>query len=177
MAKTLVLTFIADDRPGLVECLAETIAAEGGNWLESKMANLAEKFAGIVKIEIPETVGDKASSVEMALTALNEKGFHLTISLTHGTPEVEGAQFEILLEGLDHPGIVRDISSCLTEHGASIEEMETETRDTPISGGSLFCARVRVRLPVGLDKEKIRHSLELLSSELMVDITIDEVAA
>ena len=117
------------------------------------------------------------SSVEMALTALNEKGFHLTISLTHGTPEVEGAQFEILLEGLDHPGIVRDISSCLTEHGASIEEMETETRDTPISGGSLFCARVRARLPVALDKEKIRHSLELLSSELMVDITIDEVAA
>lgn len=31
MAKTLVLTFIADDRPGLVDRLSETVAEAGGN--------------------------------------------------------------------------------------------------------------------------------------------------
>ncbi len=44
----LVLTLIGPDRPGLVEAVAEPIAAHGGNWLESRMAHLAGQFAGIV---------------------------------------------------------------------------------------------------------------------------------
>ncbi len=174
MAKTFVLTFVADDRPGLVERLSETIAAEGGNWLESRMAHLAEKFAGIARIEISDT---NVSSLKDALTALDEKGFHLTISLVEGSVTTGGQQFEINLEGLDHPGIVRDISHCLKKHGTSIEEMETETREVPISGGTLFRARVRVRFPAGLSEEDLRQSLELLSGELMVDITLGEVGS
>jgi glycine cleavage system regulatory protein len=173
MAKTFVLTFIADDRPGLVERLSETIAAEGGNWLESRMAHLAEKFAGIARIEISDA---NVSSLKDALTALDEKGFHLTVSSAEGSATTEGHQFEINLEGLDHQGIVRDISHCLKTHGASIEEMETETQDVPMSGGTLFRARVRVRLPAGLSEEDLRNSLELLSGALMVDITLGEVS-
>ena len=81
MAKTFVLTFVADDKPGLVERLSESIAAEGGNWLESKMAHLAEKFAGIARIEISDA---KVSSLQTALRSLEEQGFHLTISLAEG---------------------------------------------------------------------------------------------
>ena len=44
----LVLTVIGDDRPGLVEQLAAAISEHRGNWLESSMAHLAGKFAGIV---------------------------------------------------------------------------------------------------------------------------------
>ena len=174
MAKTFVLTFVADDKPGLVERLSESIAAEGGNWLESKMAHLAEKFAGIARIEISDA---KVSSLKTALRALEEKGFHLTISLAEGVTSSEGQQFEITLEGLDHPGIVREISHCLSEHGTSIEEMETETLEAPMSGGTLFRAQVRVRFPAGLSEEELRQSLELLSGELMVDITLGEVGA
>jgi hypothetical protein len=43
----------AEDRPGLVEKLSEAVTEEGGNWLESRMAHLAEMFAGIVRVEIP----------------------------------------------------------------------------------------------------------------------------
>ena len=49
----LILTAIGDDRPGLVEELATAISAHGGNWLESSMAHLSGKFAGIVKVAIP----------------------------------------------------------------------------------------------------------------------------
>ena len=42
----LVLTLIGPDRPGLVEAVAEVVARHGGNWLESRMAHLAGKFAG-----------------------------------------------------------------------------------------------------------------------------------
>ena len=43
----LVLTFVGDDRPGLVNAIAEAIAASGATWLESRSAELAGKFAGI----------------------------------------------------------------------------------------------------------------------------------
>ena len=76
MAKTLVLTFIADDRPGLVDRLSETVAAAGGNWLESRMAHLAEKFAGIAMVEIP---AGKVAALKKALAVLEDEGFHLTV--------------------------------------------------------------------------------------------------
>ena len=171
MAKTFVLTFIADDKPGLVERLSQTVAAEGGNWLESRMAQLAEKFAGIVRIEISDT---NVASLEHALTALGETGFHLTISLAKGVVRPENPRLEIALEGMDRPGIVREISSCLKEFGASIEEMITESEEAPVSGGTLFRAHIRIRLPTDLGKEDLQHSLEKLSGEMMVDITLSE---
>ena len=36
MGKTFVLTFIAEDRPGLVERLSDVVTTRGGNWLESQ---------------------------------------------------------------------------------------------------------------------------------------------
>ena len=53
MANFLVLTVIADDKPGIVEQLSATIARNGGNWLESRMAHMAGKFAGILRVAIP----------------------------------------------------------------------------------------------------------------------------
>ena len=54
MKTNLVLTVIADDKPGLVESLAQTIALNSGNWLESSMSQLAGKFAGILRISVAD---------------------------------------------------------------------------------------------------------------------------
>ena len=53
MGTFLVLTVIGEDRPGLVEALSETVAVHGGNWLESRMAHLAGRFAGLARVEVP----------------------------------------------------------------------------------------------------------------------------
>ena len=47
MQTSFIITFIGDDRPGLVEQLSAAIEQSGGNWLESRMSHLAGKFAGI----------------------------------------------------------------------------------------------------------------------------------
>ena len=54
MTSNLVLTVIADDKPGLVESLSQTIAANSGNWLESSMSQLAGKFAGILRVSVAD---------------------------------------------------------------------------------------------------------------------------
>ena len=50
--KSFVLSFVAMDRPGLVEKLPQTLTVAGGNWLESRMARLAEKFDDIALLDI-----------------------------------------------------------------------------------------------------------------------------
>ncbi len=173
MGKTLVLTFIAKDRPGLVEKLSETVTEEGGNWLDSRMAHLAEKFAGIARIEVP---GDKVSSLKSALTALEAEGFRVTVEEATAAAPPGGPVFSLDLVGPDHPGIVRDISHCLAEHGVSVEEMETDIRGAPMGGGSLFYAQARVCIPASLSEEELRQALEALAAALMVDITLREEA-
>ncbi|UCH75129.1 MAG: hypothetical protein JSU82_04580 [Rhodospirillales bacterium] len=181
MQKTLVLTFIADDRPGLVERLSETVATEGGNWLDSRMAHLAEKFAGIARIEID---GNKVSALKTALSALEEEGFHLTVEETSGAPGTparapvkepassKGALYTLDLVGPDQPGILRDITHCLAERGVSVEDMDTDIREAPMSGGLMFYAEAQVRVPAGLSGDELRHALEALAGSLMVDITL-----
>ena len=54
MATPFVFTFVGADQPGLVEQLSQTVAEHGGNWLESRMSELAGQFAGIVKVEVSQ---------------------------------------------------------------------------------------------------------------------------
>jgi len=171
MGTTFVLTFITDDRPGLVQKLSDAVTGHGGNWLESRMAHLAGKFAGVARIEVP------ADGVVALKAALEAQGFRLAIEETAAGAEPAGVMLALDLVGPDQPGIVRDISRCLAERAVSVEEMETDIRVSPMGGGPLFYARARVRAPADLDADELRRALEGLSAALMVDITLREEPA
>jgi glycine cleavage system regulatory protein len=173
MGKTLILTFIARDKPGLVERLSGTVAQEDGNWLESRMVHLAEKFAGVARIEIS---GDKVEDLKTALSALDTEGFHLTIEEAKDTVLPDGPVLNLELVGPDQPGILRDISHCLAAHGVSVEEMDTDIRGAPMGGGTFFYAWARVRVPAHLSENALRQALEALAGALMVDITLGDAA-
>ena len=170
--QTLVLTFIAKDRPGLVERLSRTVAEQGGNWLESRMAQLADSFAGIARVGI--AVG-QADTLRDALLALDEDGLHLVVEASQDAPsepQPAGLMMQLDLIGADQPGIVRDISLCLASHGVSVEDMTTNIEDAPVGTGVLFRARARVRGPARLDESVLRDALKEMAGALMVDITL-----
>ena len=173
MRQTFVLTFIADDRPGLVDRLSQAVIKAGGNWLESRLAHLSGKFAGIARIEIPD---DRVMTFKDALAALETEGFRLTIEETTVVALPGAIALTIDLVGQDQPGIVHQISRCLAERGLSVEEMETDIREAPMGGGTLFYAKVGVRGPANLDQEDLRQALERLSAALMIDIKLHEAS-
>jgi glycine cleavage system regulatory protein len=76
MMASLVLTLIGQDRPGLVNSLSEQIAAFDGNWLESRMARLAGKFAGILLVSVPEA---NVEALTNALRGLESQGLRVTV--------------------------------------------------------------------------------------------------
>ena len=171
MRKSIVLTVLGDDRPRIVETLAEHVLAAGANWEESRMARLAGKFAGVLRVSVD---ADQASSLAARLSAGQQD---LTVVVTEaaettGAASVEGRLLRIELVGDDHPGIVRDISRALAAAGANIEELESAVESAPMSGELLFRARALVRVPAAVTFDDLRSQLEALASELMVDLDV-----
>ncbi len=170
MAETLIISFIAHDRPGIVEQLSEIVTSHGGNWLESRMANLADMFAGVARISIGEADADQ---VMRAFNSLQAEGFQLTVRPAGRPPSASGANMTFEVVGPDHPGIVHDLTRTIAGLGASVEEMETRIDGAPVGGGVLFYARTRVRLPDNLSEDDFRDALEQRADALIVDIVID----
>lgn len=168
---TLVITVIGDDRPGLVSELAAVVADQGGSWGRSQLAELAGKFAGIVTVDLP---ADKVADLTAALEGL-EGALETSVHEVDGPATLHEPQEQYTLElvGNDRPGIVREISTVLAQHGVSIEELDTWTSPTPESGGELFEAVITVRVEPGADTDldAVRAALESLADELMVDLS------
>ena len=168
----LVLTVVGDDRAGLVAALADVVTAHGGNWEHSQLAELAGTFAGIVVVSVPD---DRASDLVAALDQLDGL---LKVTAHPGVGEPSPAkprELSVDVLGNDHPGIIRDISAVLSRHGVSIENLTSESREAPMSGGRLFEAQVLARVPDGADPAAIKADLERLATELLVDITLGDV--
>jgi glycine cleavage system regulatory protein len=166
----LVLTLIGPDRPGIVEAVAEPIAAHGGNWLESRMAHLAGQFAGILRVEVPD---DRAAGLVEALRRLEERGLRVTVETGPRPPATSGRRLLVVdLVGLDRPGIVREISHVLAERGVNIEELTTDRSAAAMSGEMLFRSRARVHVPAKVDAAELRARLEKVATDLMVQVSL-----
>lgn len=164
----LVLTVVGDDRAGLVAALATVVSAHGGNWEQSRLAELAGTFAGMVEVSVPD-----ARSAEL-VEALGELDGLLKITTHPGTdlPAPVWRSVELNVLGNDHPGIVRDVTDVLNQHRLSIEKLATRIIDAPMAGGRLFEATVVARLPQEVDPEALTADLERLAAEILVDISL-----
>ncbi|MCM2333431.1 MAG: ACT domain-containing protein [Anaeromyxobacteraceae bacterium] len=169
---SLILTILGADRPGLVEALAAPIAAHGGNWLESRMAHLAGKFAGILRLEVEDA---QAAPLTAALTALEARGLKVLVERDDAPPPPVALRFMVVeLEGLDRPGLVKEIAAVLAERGVNIEELQTDRTTAPMSGEAIFRSRAWIHVPARVDADELRGRLERLAGDLMVQVTLGE---
>src|SRR4051812_40839137 len=173
----LVLTLIGPDRPGLVEAVAQVVADHRGNWLESRMVHLSGKFAGILRVEVPT---ERRRALLQALEGLASNGLRVVaepVATAEGAPggaTDSGQMMSLELIGLDRPGLVREISQLLAQHGINVEELITGRSSAPMSGEMLFRAEARVKVPAGVDAHGLRGRLQRLASDLTVDIRLGE---
>ncbi len=166
----LILTVIGDDRPGLVGELSAAISAHGGNWLESSMAQLAGKFAGIVEVAVD---AGQAAALNAALGKLS--GLKVSVE-SAAAPQAarKGRRLKFALVGHDRIGIVREVSQVLASHAVNVESLETHTSSAPMSAAVLFHAAAELTAAPDLDVGALTQALERISNDLMVDITLDE---
>jgi glycine cleavage system regulatory protein len=170
----LVITLIGPDRPGLVEAVAAAVAENGGNWLEGRMAHLAGKFAGILRVNVPS---ERAGDLQTALSKLQTRGLKVVAEAGGEAADTTFRPMDVELLGLDRPGLVREISSLLAARRVNVEELTTDVYSAPMSGDTMFRARARVHVPPEVDEHELRESLERLAGDLMVEIRVADAGA
>lgn len=172
MDRSFLFAVIGPDRPGLVELMSDTVVAHQGNWLDSRMASLADHFVGVARVTIPE---NNAQAFASALQQLEETGLRVMLQPADNAPtEAPGRKLAIQLMGHDRPGIIREISHVLHKHSVNIRELKTGAEGGPMSGETIFRATAEIDLPPPLSIEQLKRDLEALSQEIMVDLDVRE---
>lgn len=172
MQSTFIITFIGDDRPGLVEALSSVISDHGGNWLESRLSQLAGKFAGLISVSLPSDSGDE---LRAALKNLHDQGISV-----HVTPCDAGAAIadhdrlvRLTVLGPDRPGVVREIATALSKRNINVLELESFVSPAPMSAELMFHASVEASLPQPCDLQELEESLDQIADEMHMDITLE----
>ncbi|QIB64376.1 glycine cleavage system protein R [Kineobactrum salinum] len=172
METSFIVTFIGDDRPGLVEQLSAAIERSGGNWLESQLSQLGGKFAGLVLVSLPEGTGE---ALEQTLKELASTGLSVRVTPTSGAAARGPAGRPIALSvlGPDRPGIVREIARALAAEQVNVIEMDSTVSSAPMSGEPLFQARIRAEIPGEASLEALTDAMDAIAELMTLEIDLE----
>ena len=171
MERKLVMTVIGTDRPGLVESVAELVAAHGGNWLESRLSRLGGQFAGMVRVAVPS---ERESELTSALQQLKSEGLSIVVQADEAKPgNVPPRTSTIEIVAQDRPGIVRQISGALAAKDVNVEDFESECLSAAMTGENLFRARLHVSIPQSCDLAALKRSLEKIAADLIAELKFE----
>lgn len=170
MTTSVVFTFIGEDKPGLIEKIANTVSSKGGNWLESRMSQLAGQFAGITRVSISV---DKAAALKTALEALSDQGLTIVVQAGSETITSSSQQQQLTMIGNDRPGIVHEVSSALAARGINICEMISGITSAPMTAEPLFEASATIEVPGTIDFDELTETLDYIGNELTIEINLE----
>jgi glycine cleavage system regulatory protein len=167
---SIVLSFLADDKPGLVSHLSKIVKDNNGNWLESRLSRLAGKFAGIIRVNIPLK---NLSALEAELSKISNNNFkfvteHLDVEFESEAPNQY--QFSMDIVGNDREGIVHDVTQTLAQLNVNVEDMSSEYGEAAMSSEKIFRAKAQLSAPKSLQLNQVQEALEALTNELIIEL-------
>ncbi len=177
MDTAYILTFIGDDRPGLVEELAQVVENNAGNWHESRLSQLAGKFAGLVLVSVPpqQAVGLEADLSDLTSAGLEVKMTPATAGGERTATVVDASGKPIVLSvmGPDRPGIVREISRALAQRQINVTSMDSHVDSAAMSGEMLFSARIDAQITHSTDLEDLSDTLDDIAEQMTLEIDLE----
>ncbi|MEM7218319.1 MAG: ACT domain-containing protein [Pseudomonadota bacterium] len=168
--KQVVLSFVGEDRAGLVRDLADIVAEYGGTWQESRMIRLDGQFAGLARVVFPT----EAASIGEQLQSRSTPAMQIVVTEIRDVASVERKRYAFDLVGPDRPGIIFETTRELAEHQANIIEMSSSVSPAPMSGTPMFaCSGI---VEVSVDRSLPEPADWALGDVLSVDFNIVETA-
>lgn len=170
MKQSIVMTVLGDDSAGLVKSLSELIVQYQGEWLESNMAHLSGKFAGILMINLP------TDKIDEFCQQLSLSKFGLQVSFEKVSQQEKDnsiISYSLDLIGQDQAGIVNKLSSALAKININVEQLHTEVIDASMSGEHLFKAEVTLGVPATISEENLQDAINNIANELVLDIELE----
>lgn len=169
MQRSLLFTFVADDKPGIIDTLSSVVARHHGNWLTSRLTQLSGRFAGIVQINISE---QDIAGLQKDLTALASR--HIYVLTDPGTadraaPDNSQQTMRLAVIGLDRPGIVREVAQALAAQAINVSAMDSLIESAAMTGEPLFKADLTIEMPATVALESLQEQLEQIADRLDID--------
>ena len=163
--RKMVLTAVGPDRPGLVHEIASAIHEGGANLEDSRMAILAGDFALIVLFsgtaEVIDRLTEKARDLERELD--------FQIRIKQATPAHAAGDFrpfEVVVTGVDQPGIIHRVSQVLAGLEVNVASLESRLIPAAFHGTPMFSLRAEIQLPAGRKPEDLAEQLEQVCDQM-----------
>jgi len=169
MPQHFIVSFIGNDRTGLVEQVAECIRRHEGNWLQSQLSYLEGKFAGLILIDLPP---EHAQNLETDLTQLPSGKASVRVTPVSGAETTTSASHRLDVLGPDRAGIIKEVSHALSEANINIVAMETRVENAPFTGEPMFKAQLEVNVPVNVDVGILHARLEEIAEAMTLEIDL-----
>lgn len=165
--KSIVITMVGNDKPGLIDSVAQIINSVHGSWQASSFAQMAGHFAGFAEILISE------ENEAILLKSLSEHP-ELSITSSHGLDNVKPGlkRASVEIEGNDRCGIVSELSGVLHQFDLNILQFDSSCESAANWGNQIFKAKANLELPEQIRIDELQEALEALSDDLMVDIKL-----
>ena len=188
MQEIAVITVLSNDKPGVIDALAQCAKQHGGNWLESKLAQMAGKFVGVIRISVDKS---EFEALTQSLNLLKSQGIYTTCEAIYkdieahtNAKEINGSDSNIAhlrasfhAIGPDRKGIIKELSSAFLAKNINVDTLETKLSSMPYSGDPLFEAAGTVDIPEGggnNDKRlnELHQQLDDIADDLGIDISL-----
>lgn len=169
MTTRVLISFFCDDRPGVIEEISRLIEAHGGNWLDSQLARLGGRFAGVLLVQVP---GTRQEALGAALEGLEAQGIRTSLTSGGEAPSPAPASRRITLLGPDRPGIVHELTRAMRAAGFNVLSMTTSVEGAPMSGEALFRAEARIELGEGSRLDELEWQLDAMAEAMTLEIDI-----
>ncbi|GAB2189604.1 ACT domain-containing protein [Sessilibacter sp. MAH1] len=166
-----VMTVLTDDKPGIVEFIANIIERNNGNWTESQLQHLHGKFAGILSITLESNL---RAQLESDLQALTAKGIHYQLSWSSPTLPSTGKTAKLSVLGPDRTGIIKEIAQALAQRSINLLNLESRCTSAPWTGEALFEANAEISVPKSTDMEELVNKLSVITDELGLELTLED---
>ena len=167
--KAIVVSFIADDRPGIVERLAALVAEHGGNWEDARLSQLGGKFAGLALVNLPSAA---EAALREALESLASEAIDCSVTEAGEAAAQEGAIITLALVGPDRPGIIHEVTRALHGAGLNLRRLESAVRSAPMSAEPLFHATLEAQAPASLDRPTLEQELDRIADAMGLEIDL-----
>lgn len=167
----LILTVMADDKPGILALTSAAIFQQGGNLEHVSQTILENQFAGLFIVSIPKSLPEKEFTAHLE-RILAPKGFDIRAKKIEETDEKLPASepFVITCMGPDRRGLVSEITAILAKHRVNIVKLRAifAGGDDPAKNLMIY----EVDIPLSADRTSFGEDLTRRAQELGLSINI-----
>ena len=163
MNTIVIVSLLANDRPGLVQELAAACHQRRARWLNTKVSHLDGQLAVLIRLSAPE---EEMAGIRGVFTGRSDLVATFNAPLC---PVGEGSQdLTLRVDANDRAGIVNDITRLLDAQGVQLVSMESHSLGVSGVAQNIFTAELKLKLPEGIAPGDLAAELEALGDNLVV---------